>query len=91
MITEEFIADEYLPKSWHDELNKNETLKFALQAMDESSPVYRDYPETAGQSAEAKYWFVRGYTYYHQKLKELGKLTPVKPTIRATYGVKNAA
>jgi hypothetical protein len=88
---DEFLQDASLVKFWHEELAKNETLKMALGAMDESSPLYRDYPETAGQSTEAKYWFLRGYTYYPQKLKEMGKLAPVRPTIKATYGVKDAA
>ncbi len=87
MTTEEFAQDRSLTKFWHEELAKNETLKLVLGAMDESSPAYREYPETAGQSPEAKYWLLRGYMIYHQKLKELGKLTTVKPYIKANYGV----
>jgi hypothetical protein len=93
MTTTEFLQDEDLIKSWRDALAKDEIVKLVMETMEESSPAYGDTPETAKESSEFRFGFMRGYTYYHQKLKEMGRLKPVQEqTLRRNWGVtQNAA
>ena len=86
MTTDEFLSDSDLQRSWSGELSKDIT-KLALEAMDESSPACGDFPETAKESSEFRFGFIRGYTFYHKKLQELGRLKPVtESTLRRNWG-----
>jgi len=85
MTSTDFAQNENLVKHWKETIDKNETVQLVLQAMDESSPMYQEIPELAKETAEAKYWFTKGYVFYHRTLKDLSRLPNKSNSLKPTY------
>lgn len=87
MTTEQFLQDEDLVRSWRDALAKEEIVKLVMETMDESSPIYGGVPEIDKESEAFRLGFIRGYSFFYNKLKELGKLKQAQETtLRRNWG-----
>jgi hypothetical protein len=87
MTTTEFLQDEDLIKSWRDALAKDEIVKLVMEAMDESSPIYGGVSEIDKESESFRLGFIRGYSFFYNKLKEMGRLKQTQEqTLRRNWG-----